>query len=153
MAIRLMAVVLISLVLHIQSQAADQKKFGIGVILGAPTGLSLKYWTNSSVAIQGAVGGGPGGLVVGADYIEHVEAFTNRSFTFYYGPGVFMGETWGGPKVARSDVGIGVKGVFGVNYIKPNQPFEFSIELGPALLLVPTVGMGVELGVSFRFYP
>lgn len=150
---RMISAVFIIILLTSQLHAADQKKVGIGVVLGAPTGFSLKYWTSQSVAVQGAIGRGPGGLVVGADYLIHADAFTNRDFAFFYGPGAFVGGTWGGPTIGGNDVGFGVRGVFGVNYVVPNHPFEFALEIGPALLLLPTVGMGVEVGFAFRFYP
>lgn len=152
---RLMSVLFIVVLSSSSVFAAGNQKssVGLGVIFGAPTGFSLKYWMTSTEAIQGAIGGGPGGLVVGADYVIHADAFANKAFTFFYGPGAFLGETWGGPKVGGNDVGLGVRGVFGVNYVVPNHPFEVALEIGPALLLAPTVGMGVELGVAFRFYP
>src|SRR5258706_11060011 len=34
----------------------SEPRFGAGVILGEPTGASLKYWLNDTMAIDGAIG-------------------------------------------------------------------------------------------------
>ncbi|MCI0708252.1 MAG: hypothetical protein L0Y80_12310, partial [Ignavibacteriae bacterium] len=38
------------------AETPQNKKFGIGIVIGTPTGFSLKYWESSRYAIQGAVG-------------------------------------------------------------------------------------------------
>ncbi len=134
--------------------AAEQKKLGIGIILGAPTGFSFKYWTTPQTAIQGAVGGGFGGITIGADFTTHTNAFNKSDLPFYYGPGLFFGSAgFGGPKYSREDLALGGRFIFGVNYLFPEHPFDFAFELGPALLLTPEVGVGIEVGIAFRFYP
>lgn len=138
----------------VENGGAGGKKLGLGVVLGDPTGFSLKYW-EGAIAYQGSLGAGfDGGLAIGLDYLIHTDAFRNPRFPFYYGPGLFLGDVgFGGPKYRSGDVFLGVRGVFGVDYIFPNHPFDIALELGPALLLVPQVGMGIELGIAFRFYP
>ncbi|MBT8387347.1 MAG: hypothetical protein KJO12_08030, partial [Ignavibacteria bacterium] len=68
--IYLLLVIIIS-ASFIQSQDKD---FGLGIILGEPTGVSFKYWTSSNTAFDGAVAWSfvnGGAFHVHADYILH----------------------------------------------------------------------------------
>ena len=48
-------IAIIVLLLSVASaNACTQDDFGIGIILGEPTGLSLKYWLDEERAIDGA---------------------------------------------------------------------------------------------------
>ena len=133
---------------------AQPKKFGIGVVVGAPTGLSAKYWRSSSEALQGYVGGGFGGVTLGVDYLFHSNAFNNANIPFYYGPGAFIGSaSIGGPRYDKNSLGLGLRFMFGADYLFPNNPFDIAFEVGPALIFSPVVGLGLEAGLSFRFYP
>jgi len=137
------------------SSSSSDRKWGFGVVLGAPSGLSLKYWENSRVAYQGSIGGmWGGGLMIGADYLVHENALRNPSVPFYYGPGIFIGDAGlGGPTYSRGKLALGIRGAFGVDYLVRDHPFDVSFELGPALLLTPVVGMGIEVSIAIRFYP
>ncbi|MEX2117354.1 MAG: DUF3996 domain-containing protein [Bacteroidota bacterium] len=133
---------------------AQPKKFGIGVVVGAPTGLSIKYWSSSREAIQGYAGGGFGGVTLGVDYLFHSNAFNNSNLPFYYGPGAFIGSaSIGGPRYDKNSLGLGLRFMFGADYLFPNNPFDISFEVGPALVFSPVVGLGLEAGLAFRFYP
>jgi hypothetical protein len=151
---KFVAVSSIMLVMMTTQSIAQPGTLGIGVVVGAPTGLSVKHWSSPQYAIQGALGGGFGGITVGADFIFHTNALNKPNVPFYYGPGVFFGSAgFGGPKYSRGDLAFGGRFIVGVDYLFPEQPFDLALELGPALLLTPVVGLGFELGVAFRFYP
>ncbi len=69
--------------------------FGIGIMLGAPTGVSLKYYLKSSdKAIDGGVGGnfaGAQGISVHADFLWHPRVLATEpafDMPFYVGIGV-----------------------------------------------------------------
>lgn len=133
---------------------AQSRKLGIGVIVGAPTGFSAKYWSAPSEAIQGFVGGGFGGIAFGADYLFHSNAFRNPNIPFYYGPGIFVGAaSFGGPRYDKSSLAVGARFMFGADYVFSRDPFDIAFEVGPALMLTPVVGLGLEGGIAFRFYP
>ncbi|MBM4162644.1 MAG: hypothetical protein FJ217_16285 [Ignavibacteria bacterium] len=137
------------------SSSSSNRKWGFGVVLGAPSGFSLKYWESSRVAYQGSIGGmWGGGLMIGADYLVHENALRNPSVPFYYGPGIFIGDAgFGGPTYSRGKLALGIRGAFGVDYLARDHPFDISFELGPALLLTPVLGMGIEVSIAVRFYP
>lgn len=152
-----MIVLLLAMMLAVRVAfpASDKGKVGIGVVLGAPTGFSIKYWENQRIAYQGSIGAMfNGGLMIGGDYLIHENAFKNQDFPFYYGPGLFLGDAgFGGPVYSRSRVALGIRGAFGVDFIPREYPFDVAMELGPSLLLTPAVGVGIQLSVAFRFYP
>lgn len=149
---KLILVLIVLLAGH--SLVAQQKKLGIGIVLGAPTGFSFKHWNTPTYAIQGAIGGGFDGITIGADFTFHTNAFNNSRLPFYYGPGLFFGSAgFGGPRYNRGDLALGGRFIFGIDYLFPDHPFDLAFELGPALLLTPVVGMGIEVGLAFRFYP
>ncbi len=151
----LVAVLLLTVGFQARGASSDRGKLGFGVVLGAPTGFSMKYWETQRVAYQGSIGGmWNGGLTIGGDYLIHERVFRNQEFPFYYGPGVFLGSAGlGGPDYSRSKLAIGVRCAFGVDFTPREYPFDVSCELAPALLLTPNVGVGVQLSVAFRFYP
>jgi len=153
---RILFLVVIALVVSVPLRAdgPGNRNLGIGLVLGAPTGLSVKYWESSKFAYQGSLGGWAGGITIGADYLIHSNAFNKTNVPFYYGPGVFFGSAgFGGPRFNSGDVALGARLMFGVDYLAPDHPFDIAFEIGPALLLTPTVGMGIEVGVAFRYYP
>ena len=134
--------------------AAQPKKLGIGIVLGAPTGFTMKYWIDAQTAWQGAIGTGFDGITVGADYLTHSDAFNNVQLPFYYGPGAFFGSAgFGAPRYVRGDLALGARFIFGVDYLTDDREFDLAFELRPALLRSPRVGIGIEAGIAFRFYP
>ncbi len=148
-------ILLLAAAVPVRAGSPDRGRLGIGVVLGAPTGFSMKYWESQRIAYQGSIGGMfNGGLMIGGDYLIHERVFRNQEVPFYYGPGIFLGDAgFGGPDYAHNRLALGVRCAFGVDFVPRQYPFDISAELGPALLLTPTVGVGVQLSVAFRFYP
>ncbi|MGH2567946.1 MAG: hypothetical protein ACRDGA_06365 [Bacteroidota bacterium] len=151
---RFLVLIILALMCGVTASSSQSKKTGIGIVLGSPTGFSIKHWNSQEVAYQGAIGGGFGGLRIGADYLIHSNAFNNAQLPFYYGPGAFLGPGgFGGRKYQSGDLALGGRFMFGVNYLFPEHPFDFAVEVGPSLLLAPFVDVYIELGIAFRFYP
>lgn len=96
------------LLLMISSISWGQKKdFGFGLLVEAPTGFTGKYWLpTSDAALQGFIGGGFGGVTVGGDYLFYSDAFDHPDFSFYVGPGLFIGASAvGGPHYESKTLG------------------------------------------------
>lgn len=75
------------------SSRADKGTFGLGLILGEPTGISAKLYLADDQAIDGAVGFAffGGGLQAHADYLWHPLILQSREefvLPVYIGPGV-----------------------------------------------------------------
>ena len=87
--------------------------FGIGVVLGEPTGVSGKYWLSEQTAIDGAFGYSFGDRFrVSMDYLVHTNAFEAPEFPLYYG------------------VGGAISGDRG--YIAKSRTGDFALEIGRA---------------------
>jgi hypothetical protein len=53
----------------------------------------------------------------------------------------------------EGDVGLGMRASFGINFVPRRTPFEFFVELGGLMGVVPDFGFGVEAAAGVRFYP
>jgi len=74
------------------AQAVEKGSFGVGLVIGEPTGISAKLYLDDDNAVQAAAGSAfvGGGLQVHADYLWHPWILEERdSFTLpaYVGPG------------------------------------------------------------------
>lgn len=151
----------------VSAHGPDNKKFGFGIVLGEPTGLTVKYWTANLNALNFTLGGRSyfGSPRVGVDYLWHFYAFDTRIVNLYAGPGFAIGfgegdGFWYEDKKGRffvrgdnDDPGIGIRGVFGLNVVPRNTPLEFFIEFGVLVGLAPDVGSAADFALGMRFYP
>lgn len=152
----------------ILAHGPQNKKFGFGIVLGEPTGLTVKYWTANLNALNFTLGGRSyfGSPRVGVDYLWHFYAFDTRVVNIFAGPGFAIGFGEGGNGFwyedkkgrffVRSDnngPGIGVRGVFGLNVVPEATPLEFFLEFGVLVGLAPDVGSAADFAIGMRFYP
>ena len=152
----------------------QRDKFGLGIILGNPSGLSAKIpsGNNSINAILGynAHGGpywgerdcpGPGpancyddgSLYLGADYIFYNYNLIHVSqgrLPLYYGPGL-NATFWNAP-AGRDDVRIGFRIAVGLEYQFASAPFDIFFEIAPGINLVPNTAGYVSAGLGTRFF-
>ena len=54
---------------------------------------------------------------------------------------------------AKDEIGLGGRGLFGINFIPRNTPLEIFLEIGVLLSLVPDFESSVDAGLGIRFYP
>ena len=145
----LRVVILLSLLSLVTAQAQD-KGFGIGVILGEPTGLSAKGWLQSNNAIDGGLAWsfrGTGYIHMHADYLWHFPNAIRSSERFvpYAGPGIRLGGGKGG-----SVFGIRVAG--GIAFWPRGAPIDVFVELAPIVDLAPTTEVSFNAGLGVRFF-
>mgnify|MGYP000878532455 CR=1 FL=1 len=146
-----------------QAQSPRGKDFGFGIVLGDPTGLTVKYWTQNTNAFVFDLGASYfGSPRIGMDYLWHFNAFNSNEVKLYAGPGVALGigegnGFWYKDKedgfLHRDNAGLGVRGVFGLNFVPRSTPIEIYAELGTLVGLVPDFGAAVDAAIGFRFYP
>jgi hypothetical protein len=160
---KLIAVALLALILgstKCMAQDFGRKDFGLGLIVGDPLGLTIKYWTNNTNAFVIDFGESDFGPTrISADYLWHFDAFQSRVVKMYIGPGavVAFGDgngPYGGNEFNRDDKneGIGVRAMLGLNFIPEHTPIEIFCEAGPLIGLSPT-GFGIDVAAGIRFYP
>lgn len=132
--------------------------FGMGLIIGEPTGISAKYWLGSERAVDFALGASIfTDFRAHATYLYHVDVFDNQRVPMYYGIGGSIAGRTGrvaefGSDTRRDRVGLGVRGAIGVSYLVPTAPFDLFIEFGSVLIVFPPAALDIDLSIGIRYY-
>lgn len=143
------AVCLLSLFLGGSGQAQD-RGFGLGVIIGEPTGISGKQWLNGTNAIDGGLAWSfrsSGFFHLHADYLWHFpDAIKSQErFVLYAGVGGRFGAT-------KGDATLGVRIVGGIAFWPRETPIDVFLELAPILDLAPATEISANGGIGVRFF-
>jgi hypothetical protein len=130
--------------------AAAQGTFGIGVIVGEPTGVSGKLWMTERTAIDGAAAwsfSDEAALHLHADYLFHnfdlIEVDQGR-LPVYFGIGARV--------KFESDSRFGVRIPVGIAYLMEDAPIDFFFEVVPLLDLVPDTDFNFNAAIGARFF-
>jgi hypothetical protein len=159
--ILLSSILIISGITQAQTYSPYGREFGFGIMVGDPLGGTLKFWTQGDKAFVVDIGASSfGSPRLGVDYLWHFNAFKSPLANLYAGPGgaIGIGEGngfWydGRYHRAKGDIGIGARGVVGVNFTPRDTPIEVFFEIGVLLALAPDFNSGVDVGLGIRFYP
>lgn len=120
---------------------------GIGVILGAPTGITGKLWLDGTKAIDAGLGWNSE-LTVYGDYLWHgwnvLPQPAQGKLPVYLG--------LGGQVRTYHDAEFGIRAVAGVAYWLPNNPVEIFLEVVPVFRLTPGTSVGLDAGLGLRYY-
>lgn len=120
----------------------------LGIILGEPTGISLKLWQTNTTAIDAAVAWSFGrneSVHIHADYLVHNDLEADQgSFMFYYGLGARA--------LLADDPRFGARIPLGLQYIVPSTRLSLFFEVAPAFDLVPATKFGVNGGIGIRYF-
>ncbi len=131
---------------------AQESGYGIGLVLGEPSGLSGKIWLDNTQAVDIGIGAGlfgdGAGLSIHSDYLYHIKDLLKWKYKlpFYYGFGIRMRFP------ANSDFNFGVRGVVGLMMYLKNMPVDVFFELAPSFRLLPTTGLNLDLAIGGRYY-
>jgi len=129
---------------------AQDRGFGLGIIVGEPTGLSFKKWRSDTTAIGGAVAwsfGKENELYLHGDYLVHnfhVFQVEKEKLAPYYGIG-------GRIKIVKDESRLGVRIPLGINYIFEKAPLDIFFEFVPLLDLVPSTNFEVNGAIGIRY--
>jgi hypothetical protein len=151
------------------TEVGYSRKFGLGFVLGDPTGLSAKLWVGPTNALDFGLGFWGYGV--------NDPCFHNNNCSSYgYGGGTFNADYLWQSNIVRSTaqldwhVGVGGRGVWrngdcgdcfalaarapiGLDLMFVNPSFlEIFFEIAPAFYIVPGFGFGIEGGLGVRFY-
>jgi hypothetical protein len=111
---------------------AEKGTFGIGIILGEPTGVSAKLYLSDDQAIQAALGSAfiSGGLQIDADYLFHPWILQDQdSFVMpvYLGPGVRVIDYEG--SATGNHLAPGLRAVIGILFDFKTVPIDAFVEV------------------------
>ncbi|MBS1492260.1 MAG: DUF3996 domain-containing protein [Bacteroidetes bacterium] len=138
------------------SKAQSNSGFGLGIIVGEPTGVSFKGWLDSKSAVDGALAWSflnNGSFHVHVDYLRHVniESTPSGEFNFHYGIG-------GRLKAKTNDNGnsndarFGARIPLGLDYNFSSEPIELFLEVAPVLDFSPKTDASFNGALGVRFY-
>ena len=141
---------------------AQSSGFGLGIMLGEPTGLSGKLWLSGDKALgMGLAWGGvgvPGGyLHLHGDYLFHkmdLISVSKGKLPLYFGPGVRM-RIWDDNNDRENDndgLDLGIRFPVGLAYLFDGAPIDVFLEVAPTLDLIPSSSLDVDGGIGVRYW-
>lgn len=130
--------------------AASQGAFGLGVIVGEPTGVSAKIWMSDRSAVDmGAAWSfsDEAALHLHADFLLHnfdLISVEKGRLPIHFGIG--------GRVKFEDDSKIGIRIPVGLTYIFDGAPVDIFVEAVPIVDLAPDTEFDVNAAIGARFY-
>jgi hypothetical protein len=154
-------------ILPARAQTPGSDRIGLGVVIGAPTAITGKYWTTNDEAIDFGLGfWSSSWILVYGDY-------------HWYWPGLFGGKTkfstqllpymgvgggfvswpdrrdcgkWNCDRNGSGGMGIFARVPFGVEWYPGRPPLGVFVEISPGLTIIPGTSGFMDLGIGIRYY-
>jgi hypothetical protein len=137
-------------IILITDASGQSSGFGAGIMLGDPSGISLKSWLTKNSAWDAGIAwrlGEGGAFHIHADYLLHKYGFIKvekGSLPLYYGLGARV--------LFADDTHIGARGVVGLDYLFAATPLDIFLEIVPLLDLVPDVDLDINGAIGIRYF-
>jgi len=155
-------IIIILLLFGFVQTRAQNGPFGLGIIVGEPTGVSAKLWISKTTAIDLGLGwgisdffsdlrnNGINSIHIHADYLIHAYNLIsdNGQYPFYFGIGGGIDLNGGNASLYT------LRFVCGVSWMPSEVPFDFFAEIA----MVPTFKFSseaefvLETGLGIRYY-
>jgi hypothetical protein len=126
-------------------QSSQAQGFGLGIIIGDPTGLSAKYhFGEGGVDLAVAWNINNDMMALHSNYHFHIPMGV-ESLTFFVGVGVYI--------VLWNEFGVaGIRVPLGLEYILSEIPLGLFFEVAPGLDLIPGTDFSLGAGIGVRWY-
>ncbi len=127
-------------------------RFGIGVILGEPTGLSAKVWLSQKTAVDMGLAYSfdqPADFHLHGDFLFHnfdLLPVDNGQLPVYFGVGARV------KFERRADTRCGVRFPVGLAYMFANTPVDVFVEVAPIMDFTPKTKLAFNGGVGVRYF-
>jgi hypothetical protein len=147
---RIFSIVIVFVFAALSARAED---FGVGVILGDPTGLSVKMKMDGAHSLDGALAYSSGrhsGLQFHGDYLwDRARSWNTKGgpLSMYYGLG---GRVISYKNDRNSEVSVGPRGSLGVSFDLNNPNIELFGELAMILEVAPSMTADLDAGIGAR---
>lgn len=134
----------------------------VGLRGGETSGLTIKHFMSGQDALEGILGFWSHGFNATLLYERHSSAFNASGLNWYYGGGghanVYGNRRYyyngrnRGTYYSRGSVGIGVDGVFGLEYKIPRAPIALSIDVKPYVEVITSGGIwsSIDPGLGIK---
>lgn len=123
--------------------------FELGIILGEPSGISAKLWSDGSTAFDAALSWSlkddHEDLYIHADYLWHNFDLIHTSETMpvYFGIG--------GRVVLANDTKFGARVPVGISWLLSGAPLDLFIELAAVINFIPDTDFDINGGIGIRY--
>lgn len=141
-------------------EGVEKGTFGLGLIVGLPTGIAAKLYLQDDQAVQGAFGVNfvSGGIHLHADYVFHPYILQDKEeFTMpvYAGPGARLVQYREG-RDGDNYMALGARGVVGMMFDFKKLPLDVFLEAAFVLEYgfadEEGFGVTVDVGAGARYY-
>lgn len=133
---------------YAQAGTDNGGNLGLGIMLGEPTGASVKVWNGERTAFDiGAawsLAGRGQALHMHSDFLFHSWFEDTENLAFYFGIG--------GRVIFDRNANAGVRLPIGLNYVFEDIPFDLFIEAAPILDVTPDPEFAGNGAVGIRYY-
>ncbi|MFH0920851.1 MAG: hypothetical protein V1913_10860 [Fibrobacterota bacterium] len=154
----ILLLLLLTFVLPVQARRGGN--FGLGIILGAPTGFAFKKWTNSQNAVSGAIAFGSGASAHSNYYWSDPDLYLQASYLWHNfnaipldgGAAMPLYAGVGGRVIVGDPFQMGVRVCGGVSIIPASMPLDFFLEFGVTVDVFEEPGAMPDAGLGARFY-
>lgn len=142
----------------------ESSKFGFGIVLGEPSGLTAKNWIDQINAIDfGLAYSITNYVLLNVDYLWHFHSVFGKSSNFaqrltpYIGGGGMVAFSSGesGKKIFQkqeNSVALGFRIPIGIEFHVPKPNLGIFLELVPGLFIFPSTTGFLGAGIGVRFY-
>jgi hypothetical protein len=135
----------------------------LGVRVGGTSGITFKHFYKNQMAWEGQLGTFGNGTSITGLIMQHGNAFSTPGLRYYAGGGAhvafYNGRTysvWKGRDITYygdNSLGIGLNGILGLEYILPDVPIGFSLDIKPFIEMGPAGRLGFSpdpsIGIKF----
>ncbi len=143
-------------------EARGENGLGVGVIVGEPTGVSIKKWIGETRAIDAAAAWSfseNGSFQFHADYLFHnfsllrQNEFSGR-LPVYYGIGgrIKIRDANDGNDRNDNDALVGIRIPVGISYLFAEAPVDLFVEIVPIFDVVPDTDLDINAAIGVRYY-
>lgn len=149
-------VVLAATASTVEAQDRSRGRFGLGVVLGSPTGLSMEFGLAASSALHLAVGlEGINDQGRDDDVYVHLvwrfylaELATTPDFTLplYLGVGPYIAD------IGNDDISLGARAPVGIAFSFNSVPIDLFLEIALLLRVVEDVDLGIGGAIGFHYF-
>lgn len=133
--------------------AIEKNRFGVGVIAGEPTGITVKYMIDYNSGADAGIGwetSGDNEFHIYGNYLYHVYDLIIKvphgKLPLYFGCGARFIDR------EKKDDKFGVRIPVGIEYLFENVSLGAFLELAPVLDLTPDTDFDLEAGIGIRFF-
>lgn len=140
---------MIVLAMSVSAASGQERGFGLGIMLGEPSGINAKLWVSSQNAVDAGLAWSfrnDGYIHIHADYLWHFPHLISSTERLVLYAGI------GGRLGGGHDAIIGARIPIGIEWWPKDTPLDIFLELAPILDLVPATELSMNGGIGIRFF-